>query len=146
MVAIPTELTQAIQNGLLEVCDYVGVYPFYVTIEDLGFEPVIEAYNKMLPMPIWGGESHSTIWGSAPFNILFRALHDTIHMKYDCPFTLEGELKASRIQGEICDILGLDTLKKILHIETAEQALYLEKHGVFPPQTFTYDMFMEGIN
>lgn len=144
MVGAFEALKHEIQKGLIKVCDYVGVYPFYVTNEDRGFGAVIEAYRHMVPMPIWGGKSHSTVWGQPHYNILFRALHDTIHLKYNCEFTLEGELKASRIQGEICDILGLDTLKRIMHIETAEQALYLDKHRVFPPQTFTYDMFKEG--
>ena len=138
------QLEKKLQSGLTKMCEYVGVYPYFTTKEDMGYEAVIEAYGNNEPMPIWEGASENTIWGRPDYNIMFRALHDTIHMRYECDFSLEGELKASRIQGEICDILNLPVLKIIMHIETAGQALYYDEHGKFPPQSFTLDTYTKS--
>ena len=128
---------------LIELVRNEPMYHWYLTDEDTSFEGVIEAYAKGEPMPIWSGASHDTIWGEPRFNHLFRAFHDSIHMLYDCPFTIDGELKASSIQTELCLKYGFVDLAIIMHIETASQALHFDGDGEFPPQTFTQDRLNE---
>jgi len=110
-----------------------------LTDEDMGADAIPQAYAQGLPLPIWSGASDETIWGEARFNWLFRAFHDSVHIRYGCDFTLEGELKASRIQAQLARDMGLDELAQIMVWETAGQAVYVDKTGQFPPQSFTLE-------
>lgn len=141
MDGIPTHTKQ-----LIELVKNEPMYNWYLTDEDLGFEAVLEAYAESKPMPIWSGASHETIWGEPRFNHLFRAFHDSIHLFYNCEFTLDGELKASSIQTELCLKYGFIELAVIMHIETGSQALHFDGDGDFPPQTFTQDRLNEIYN
>ena len=113
--------------------------PFMWTLtdEDMGPDSIPQAYAQGRPLPIWSGASEGTIWGEPRFNWLFRAWHDSIHVRYGCDFTLEGELKASRIQAQLARDMGLNELAQIMVWETAGQAVYYDRTGQFPPQSFT---------
>jgi len=47
---------------------------------------------------VWSGASENTIFGCPEFNWAFRAWHDAVHIRYDLPFTPEGEREVAAIQ------------------------------------------------
>ena len=110
-----------------------------LTDEDMGADAIPQAYAQGRPLPIWSGASDGSIWGEPRYNWILRGFHDSVHIRYGCDFTLEGELKASRIQAELARDMGLDELAQIMVWETAGQAVYYDRTGQFPPQSFTLD-------
>ena len=78
---------------------------------------------------VWSGASDNTIYGSNIVNHAFRAWHDSLHLKLQADFTLEGEI---RVATEQARILNADNLGRIILAEVQDQALYLAKHGSFP--------------
>ena len=75
----------------------------------LGFERCHRAPNTMHElhtwcnikgrMAIWDGDHSQTCFAHSETWLQFRAWHDWIHQRFDCPFTLEGEHKACHIQA-----------------------------------------------
>ena len=86
---------------------------------------------------VWSGASDHTIFGDPEVNHMFRAWHDTKHILFELPFTLEGEIEACRLQCE--DIKALygegetgKALIKLVEAEVIGQALYHDARGGFP--------------
>lgn len=77
---------------------------------------------------VWAGASEGTIYGAPDLNHAFRAWHDSIHIRFNLPFNLDGEREAALIQAQsLGDIPG-----RIILAEVYGQALYAAKHGAFP--------------
>lgn len=78
---------------------------------------------------VWSGASEATIYDDKQVNYAFRAWHDSLHIKLNADFTLEGETRVALEQARLIDS---DKLAKILLAEVIGQAEYFAKHGEFP--------------
>jgi hypothetical protein len=78
---------------------------------------------------VWSGASDKTIYGAPSVNWAFRAWHDSLHLKLNAPFTLEGE---TLVALEQCRLIGSDQWAKIIMGEVIGQVEYLNKYGTFP--------------
>jgi hypothetical protein len=85
--------------------------------------------NSVSGLVVWAGASDSTIYGDPSVNHAFRAWHDSLHLKLNAPFTLEGERLVAIEQARL---VGSDTMGNILIGEIVGQAEYFAKHGEFP--------------
>lgn len=83
----------------------------------LGFDVYPGAPNSMKELitccritkrlAIWSGDYTQSCFADSETWLNFRAWHDFIHQRYDCPFTLEGEHKACMIQaGQLMRLYG----------------------------------------
>lgn len=127
----------------LELIQLMEVFPplnWVLTDEDGGPEKTIKAYKEGNPIPIYKGDSDDTIWGSPEMNWLFRAHHDSIHLEYEAPFTLQGEFMVSEIHSKMAESIGLYELARIMRIEVAGFAAYYEETGEHAPQELTEDI------
>ena len=58
-------------------------------------------------LAIWDGDHKDTCFGDTETWRQFRALHDWVHYRYGCSFTMEGEHEGLHIQADqIMRILG----------------------------------------
>jgi hypothetical protein len=85
--------------------------------------------NVVSILTVWSGASDKTIYGDAAVNHAFRAWHDSLHLKLNAPFTLEGEILVAKFQA---NALKNDALGAIIMAEVQGQAEYFAKHGTFP--------------
>jgi len=90
------------------------------------FERLVRSSNSGLV--VWAGASDNTIYGDASVNHAFRAWHDSLHLKLNSDFTLQGELVVAMEQARIIGGQYAD----IIMAEIKGQAEYLTKHGQFP--------------
>jgi hypothetical protein len=92
---------------------------------------------------IWAGASDKTIYNDAGVNHAFRAWHDSLHIKLNAPFTLDGELMVAKAQ---CLELGSTELSKFIMAEVMGQAEYFAKHGEFPIDQVTFiKQYLKGL-
>lgn len=122
---------------MVDVAMDYGLVPFYLTDDGGAFEQVEEAWENGEPIPIWTGASDGSIWGSRLANWFFRVWHDSIHVKEDCGFGLEGEIEAAIHHMKQASAKGYQELAAVCWIEIVGQASYLEANGEFPPQSYT---------
>ena len=85
--------------------------------------------NASSRLVVWSGASDLTIYGEASSNHLFRAWHDSLHIKLNADFSLQGEIIVAREQARLIDS---DAMAKIIMAEVQGQAEYFNKHGSFP--------------
>ena len=112
--------------------------PHYFVDVDGGPEVVIEAYENNEPIPVYTGDSDDTIWGEPEFNWLFRAQHDSLHLRHNIPFTLMGEYHVAEVHAALAEGMGLYDLARVIRIDVAAFATYQEDNeGKFAPQTLT---------
>jgi hypothetical protein len=78
---------------------------------------------------VYAGSSHNTIYGENSVNHAFRAWHDSLHLKLNAPFTLEGETLVGLEQARL---IGSETFGKIIMTEVVGQVEYNIKTGLFP--------------
>jgi len=90
-------------------------------------------YEELAPnagiLTVWGGASDNTIYGDPKVNHAFRALHDVLHLRYNLPFTLEGEVSLAKLQA--AQFEG-DYVQEAVFLEVAGQAQYFAEYGKFP--------------
>lgn len=77
--------------------------------------------------------SESSIFGDSMFNIMFRVVHDLMHVANNLSFSYEDELTLAYVQnrelkGDGWSQLDLD----LLYIETAGQVVHHKTYGSFP--------------
>lgn len=89
------------------------------------FETLNRNVGKLV---VWCGGSDNTIYGDARVNWAFRAWHDSLHLKMQAGFDLEGE---TRVAYEQARIIG-GKYAEILLAEIIGQAEYFKKFGQFP--------------
>jgi hypothetical protein len=77
---------------------------------------------------IWSGASDNTIYQDASVNWAFRAVHDALHLETGLGFSHAHEVEVGRIQAARCTS---DLMRELVYCETALQALYHEKTGLF---------------
>ena len=112
--------------------------PHYFVAEDGGPEAVLQAYDNNQPIPVYTGDSDDTIWGEPKYNWLFRAQHDTLHLRHDIPFTLMGEYHVAEMHATLAEDMGLRNLARVIRIDVAAFATYqADNEGSFAPQTLT---------
>jgi hypothetical protein len=91
---------------------------------------------------VWDGGSDNTIYGDAKVNWAFRAWHDSLHLKLNADFSLEGE---TRVALEQARILG-GYHAEIVLAEVIGQAEYFAKHGEFPTNQVEFiKSYLKGI-
>lgn len=92
---------------------------------------------------VWSGASDKTIYGDAFVNWSFRAWHDSIHLKLNADFSLEGE---KRVAIEQCRIIQSDALARVIMGESIGQVEYFLKYGFFPVDQMTFMRnYLKGI-
>lgn len=85
--------------------------------------------NSTAGLVVWAGASDQTIYGDSKVNHAFRAWHDSLHIKLNAPFTLEGE----RLVGlEQARILKSDLQGQIIVAEVVGQIEYYSGYSLFP--------------
>lgn len=84
---------------------------------------------------VWAGASEGTIYGCPTVNHAFRAWHDSLHLKLNAPFTLEGEARVAREQARI---LGGDVHGAVILGEIVGQAEHFAKFGEFPTDQMAF--------
>lgn len=93
-------------------------------------------YNKIGRILVDSGNSDCTIFADAEVNYAFRAWHDSIHLMYGFPFTLEGEQDVCRIQqAQIKVVYGRtpDAFRfcQLIECEVVGQAVHFEMTGSY---------------
>lgn len=85
---------------------------------------------------VWSGASGRTVFACRETNYAFRAWHDSKHILFNLPFTMDGEAKVMRLQQ--ADIRALydgqraDLYCAILEGEVIGQGEYNEMYGGYP--------------
>lgn len=85
---------------------------------------------------VWSGASESTVFACRETNYAFRAWHDSKHILFNLPFTMDGEAAVMRLQQ--ADIRALydgpraDLFCAILEAEIIGQGEYNALHGGYP--------------
>lgn len=77
---------------------------------------------------VFQGGSDSTIYGDSSINHAFRAIHDSMHLRFNLPFTFEGEKELGRITASLFDGLIAD----IVYADIVGQVEYFRDHLDFP--------------
>ena len=89
--------------------------------------------------------SEATIYPCPAFNWLFRAHHDSLHLKHDLDFTLASEIEVTK-RG--LRELSLDTsplLADLYWSDNVGQQLYFYKHGAFPVNQIAFiESYLKG--
>lgn len=98
--------------------------------------------NSTSTLAVWSGASDSTIYGYASVNHAMRAWHDSLHIKLNAPFTLQGE---TLVALEQASLLQSDNLGDIIMAEVVGQAEHFAKYGEFPiNQTDFIKSYLKG--
>ncbi len=126
---------QAFNDGSL--LDYVLVD------EDPTPEGIIQDYQEGRPIRIYTGFSAGSIWGTESNNYLFRALHDSFHLKNGYPFTLEGEIRVANSLKAYADLHGFKLFGWLQYLDTVLPAIYYEINGEFPSQEYIKNQIKE---
>jgi hypothetical protein len=90
-------------------------------------------FSELMSQPtlvVWNGASDATIWNDSAVNYAFRALHDALHLKTRIGFTPLEEIAIGRIQASQYESYS-SYLADLVYIETAGQAEYFLKNGIF---------------
>lgn len=90
-------------------------------------------YTDLINSPsliIWDGASEHTIWADKRVNWAFRALHDQLHLETRIGFSPLEEIHIGRIQASQYESYS-SYLADLVYIETAGQAEYFLKNGIF---------------
>lgn len=83
-------------------------------------------------LPVFNGASEFTIYASEADNVMFRAWHDALHIKYQKPFTLKGELFiAHRHDAELAAISAPYHVRQTIYADVASQVKYYYHTGEF---------------
>lgn len=85
--------------------------------------------NATSGLVVWSGASDNTIYGDRAINWAFRAWHDSLHLKLNAPFTLDGEKLVALEQIRLIDS---SELSQIIWAEVVGQVEYFNKYGNFP--------------
>lgn len=103
-------------------CSYVNFVPKELN----DFDEVKHAWYKDNILLVSTLNNHSDLF-PGNMNLWFRAWHDYIHLKYDLPFTFEGEYQTYIHQSE-----GLSyKAKQVLFSEIVLQTAYCVYYGKF---------------
>ena len=127
-----------LQEDLSLLLQRYAPLPHVFVDEDGGPERVKQAYDNNEPIPIYTGDSDDTIWGEPEYNWLFRAQHDSLHLRHNIPFTLMGEYYVAELHATLAEGMGLYDLARVIRIDVAAFATYqADNEGKFAPQTLT---------
>lgn len=88
---------------------------------------------------VWSGGCDHTIYPTPAINHAFRAWHDACHLEGHYNFSLEGEratcaLQCGQLRMALCEYNSamVEYFCTVLDAEIIGQALYYERHGLFP--------------
>lgn len=90
------------------------------------FEELCRNVGKLV---VWSGASDRTVYGDARVNHAFRAWHDSLHLKLNAPFTVEGETLVALEQARL---IGSDAWAQVMLAEVIGQVGYARSNGAFP--------------
>lgn len=81
-------------------------------------------------MPVYSGGCEGNIYGAPEANYAFRAWHDSIHIKEEFDFSLDGEVKSSNKHLEVLSGLNAPTeVIKAFQADVEGQARYYHASG-----------------
>lgn len=81
-------------------------------------------------LPVWSGGSAKTIYAKPEDNYLFRAWHDTIHIKKRLGFDYDSEILVGLHQiFELKLLKAPDSVILAVYFDTIGQVEYYHKHG-----------------
>lgn len=106
-------------------------------VKDSAPSTELELFNAP-SLVIWSGESDNTIYNDPKINHMFRAIHDSIHLKTGLGFSPEQEIEMGRIQAAALEANCKSLLADLFYIEIAEQAKYYLKNGIFVKDQVTF--------
>lgn len=77
---------------------------------------------------VWSGESNHSIYGDPHVNRAFRALHDSMHVRFGLSFSAEHEIELARRTAAMFD----GTLADLVWSDIAGQVEFFKEFGHFP--------------
>ena len=80
-------------------------------------------------IPVSKDNCKRTIWSQPEYNLIWRALHDSIHVAFATEFNLRGELETARRQ---CALIHGKPERLIAWADSAGQSLYYDRWERFP--------------
>ncbi len=96
-------------------------------VKDIAPSTTIDLFNST-SLIIWSGASELTIYQDASINYMFRALHDSMHIKTGLDFSIKSEIELGKIQASK---QTSDLMRELFYSEIVGQALYFEKNNKF---------------
>lgn len=103
------------------------------------YPELVAQFKQRGQITVLRAHSENTIYGPPYFNWAVRAWHDWCHLQADADFSLSGERAAIDMQlGHLNELSALlpgqdvEAMKRLLEADLYGQALYVDRHGVFP--------------
>lgn len=121
-------------------------YPYDIVNEYNTLVEITDYYNNTGRYAISNVNCNNTIFKDSSVNIMFRAWHDSIHIKYQYDFDIYGELNVYNImQSQLPDDYNLERV--LLYGDIVGQTLYFNKYQDFPinQRDFIIDFLSEGL-
>lgn len=100
------------------------------------YRTLVAHYDKTGRIVVWSGASERTVFACRETNYAFRAWHDSKHILFNLPFTMDGEAEVMRLQQ--ADVRALydgqraDLFCNILEAEVIGQGEYNMLYGGYP--------------
>lgn len=120
-------------------------YPYLINNDLETLEDIKMFYDINGKYGVSNQNCENTIFGNVDTNLMFRAWHDDIHIKYNLDFTLEGEIAVYNImQAELHNSYYFEKL--LLYADIVGQTLYFNKYNKFPDnqREFVIDFITKG--
>lgn len=120
-------------------------YPYLINNDLETLEDIKMFYDINGKYGVSNQNCENTIFGNVDTNLMFRAWHDDIHIKYNLDFTLEGEIAVYNImQAELHNSYYFEKL--LLYADIVGQTLYFNKCNKFPDnqREFVIDFITKG--
>lgn len=80
---------------------------------------------------VWSGGTESAIYRAPRVNYMFRAWHDSTHLRVGFDFSVQGECYGARAQAGFAAAVVGELFADVVWLEVAGQALYYGDTGAF---------------
>jgi hypothetical protein len=141
-------LEQTVNNlkKLLEIYEVIHNVQYIVNDNaPQTFKAVKQWFNKYGYLNIYSGGDHGLL--GFKHNVLFRAIHDSMHIKHNLGFNKKDELKLSKITEQVFYELALAwglseyealNIRKLINIEISGQIEYYYKYNKYVDDQTAY--------
>lgn len=103
-------------------------------------------WDSLPYLPVYDGGCENTIYGAPEYNYMFRAWHDSLHLRHDLDFSVKGELRtALRHQTALMQVGAPVDVRRAFWADTAGQVQYNEITGEFPTNQVNFVRLYLGI-
>lgn len=91
-------------------------------------------------LKVWSGASDNTIWGAPHSNALFRAWHDSLHLRHGLGFDPSHELILAEFQiKEAARVIG-DRFALLVKAEVQGQIEFFKEFNKFPENQLEFTL------